>query len=111
MHRDLPELLSPCYGNLPVFFRRREPQPGRVAPTVAQGRLYPALLQALQRGIDRHALRNSSEIELYARGKGHLPTYRVYLNTTPPSSRFAGDDGIESNNWKRIERTIISELH
>src|SRR5260221_2522371 len=111
MQRDIQELPFPWYGDLPLLFSGRESQYGKVAPTVDESGADPALRKALQCGIDRHALRNSSEIELDASRQCHLPPYRVYLDTAPSSSRLSGNDGIESNSRKLIERPVIAELY
>src|SRR5260370_14624426 len=111
MQRDIPELPFPWYGDPPLVFSGRESRQEKFAPAVDESGPYPAWLRALQWGINRHALRNSSEIELDASRQCHLPAYRVYLNTAPSSSRLSGNDGIESSSRKLIERPVIAELH
>src|SRR5712691_3303441 len=111
MQRYRPELFPSWHGDLPVFRRRRMSQDGQVASRVDQGGFDPVLAQLLQGGIDGHALRNSSEIELNTDGEGHLPTYRIYLNAAPSSSRLPGDDRIETDSRKIIEGAVIAKLH
>src|SRR5258708_16540650 len=111
MQRDIPELPFPWYGDLPLLFSGRESQHGKVAPTVDESGAYPALLQALQCSINRHALRNSSEIKLDASRQCHLPVYRVYLDTAPSSSRLSANDGIESSSRNLIERPVLPDRH
>src|SRR5260221_14707644 len=110
MQRDIPELPLPWYGDLPLLFSGRESQHGEVAPAVDESGAYPALLQALQCGINRHALRNSSEIELDASRQCHLPAYRVYLDAAPSSSRLPGDVGAKTGTRRPPERRGIAEL-
>ena len=68
-------------------------------------------MQLLQGGIDCHALRNPSEIELDTGREGHEPAYRIYLHATPSSPWLPGNYRIETDSRKVIESTVIPELH
>src|ERR1700719_38829 len=103
MQRERPVALSPWYGNQPFILSGRKSRYRQVASGVDQGRAYATLTQAFEGGIDRHAFRDPSEIELDSDGQRDLPVYRVDFDAAPASSRLAGDDGIEIDRREFIE--------
>src|SRR5436309_3114500 len=96
--RDRPEPLLPWYCNQPVLRSGRESQYSEVSSRIDHCGTYPALMELLQGGIDCHAFRNPSEIELDTGREGYEPAYRIYLHATPSSSWLPGDYRIESDS-------------
>src|SRR5205807_9233863 len=90
---------------------RRKSQDCKVATCIDHSRAYSTLTQALQGGVNRHTFRNSSKVEFGTDGERYLSADWIYPNAPPSPSRLPRYNGSETNSWKVVEGTVISQLH